>query len=247
MLRGHIAWWVDGQTLDVAGGDIHLTRPGEPHGGRDNIFEAMTFYGLILQLPEPDDDVLQLPHDERRALLAALKHLPRQFRGLDRLEARFADALAAAQATQTPLNASILRAKLINLLAEVIASARHATGEQPVSTPVVRALQLMRDHLHEPLPLAQIAEAIGWSLPHFKERFREQTGNTPAREYLRLRVTEAINRLTAGERVTDVAHEMGFSSSQYFATCVRRITGRPPRAFQPPSHAPARLGPPPPV
>ncbi|MEO1235625.1 MAG: AraC family transcriptional regulator [Planctomycetota bacterium] len=232
MVRGHIAWWVAGQTLDVTGGEVHLTWPGEPHSGANNIFESMTLYGVILHLPTQPERLLQLPKAQSRALMEALTRLPRQFRAGPTLEAQFRKTYEASLAPQTIMSELALRVRLVALLVEVVESANAPDPFDRACPQVRQALNLMLQHLEEPLSLEEIATRVCWSLPHLKSRFRQETGTTPAREYLRLRVREAVNRLSrGGTSVTQIAHAMGFSSSQYLATCVRRVTGLPPSAF----------------
>lgn len=233
LVRGHISWRSAGRRLDVSGGDVHVSFPGEPHGGDNNIFEPMTFYSLSLNIPEAAERLLGLTGEESRAVTDDLRRLPRQFRAQPTLLGRFKDALEAASAPQSPLHAAALRCSVVILLIEIIASARQARGLSHSSQPVAQALELMRNNLSEVLTLEELAEAVGWSVSHFKARFRQETGATPAKEYLRLRVLEAVDRIAHGaESTTAVAYALGFPSSQYLATCVRRITGRPPSAFR---------------
>lgn len=232
MVRGHISWWVGDEDLTVTGGDVHIHRPDEPHGGVNDTFEPMTFYGAILRVPADGSGMLDLPEAESRALVDQLRGLPRQFRARPNVGELFKQAFEAGRAPQTDLNALALRGKLIALLVEILASACDAGRRDRRSALVQRALEMMRANLSEPLALEEIADAVGLSLSHFKARFRREAGTTPAKEYLRLRVMEGVDRLASGGRsVTDVAYALGFSSSQHFATCVRRVTGHAPRAF----------------
>jgi AraC-like DNA-binding protein len=48
----------------------------------------------------------------------------------------------------------------------------------------------------------------------------------------RRRIEESKKMLSQGEAsVTDIAYALGFSSSQYFATVFKRITGQSPKQF----------------
>jgi AraC-like DNA-binding protein len=53
----------------------------------------------------------------------------------------------------------------------------------------------------------------------------------PPHEYiLRCKIDRAVAQLEAGERsITDIAYDLGFSSSQYFATVFKRFTRLNPR------------------
>jgi AraC-like DNA-binding protein len=87
--------------------------------------------------------------------------------------------------------------------------------------------------LDEPLPLPALAAKAGLSLPRFKASFKEQFGVPPGEYVLRARVAEAVRRLrTTPQPVTRIAFDLGFSSSQYFATVVKRYAGRTPRELR---------------
>ncbi|MBL8993701.1 MAG: helix-turn-helix transcriptional regulator, partial [Spirochaetia bacterium] len=71
------------------------------------------------------------------------------------------------------------------------------------------------------------------STGRFSSQFREATGIAPMEYLLRKKIESAKKALTRGESVTDVALELGFSSSQYFATAFRRFTGAVPSRYKP--------------
>ena len=92
---------------------------------------------------------------------------------------------------------------------------------------VARALTWVEARLNEPLTATDMAAASGLAPSHFYKVFREATGTTPKDYLLRRKTDEARLRLAADPHalVTDVAHALGFSSSQYFATVFRRYQG----------------------
>ena len=78
-----------------------------------------------------------------------------------------------------------------------------------------------------------MAEVAGLSVSHFKARFRRETGLPPREFILREKIRLAREALGKGHgTVTDIAFELGFSSSQYFATVFKRYTGQSPRQIR---------------
>ena len=67
------------------------------------------------------------------------------------------------------------------------------------------------------------------STSRFKVRFKEQVGLPPAEYAIRRKVERAREWLKQGKSVTDVAFDLGFSTSQYFAITFKRITNQRPR------------------
>ncbi len=68
--------------------------------------------------------------------------------------------------------------------------------------------------------LAQVARL---SESRCKTRFKREIGVPPAEFWLRKKIERAIV-LLKNHNVTEVAYELGFSSSQYFATVFKRYT-----------------------
>ena len=90
----------------------------------------------------------------------------------------------------------------------------------------------MRTHLDDPDQLIMdiLSSVAGLSPSRFKALFKEVWGIPPAEYALRLRIGEARRRLVeSGATVTQVAMDLGFSSSQYFATSFKRFTNMTPR------------------
>ncbi len=95
---------------------------------------------------------------------------------------------------------------------------------------VVRACELFEEHPAERWRLDELASLCAVSVPHLISLFRRDTGQTPRQYLLRRRIERAAAMLQNKERpVTEIAHELGFSSSQHFATAYRKLRGKPAR------------------
>jgi AraC-like DNA-binding protein len=81
--------------------------------------------------------------------------------------------------------------------------------------------------------LISLAEEAGLSLSRFKANFKAQMGLAPHEFILRCKVDAAKKLLLADRRsVIGTAMELGFSSSQYFATVFKRFTHQTPIEFR---------------
>ncbi len=66
----------------------------------------------------------------------------------------------------------------------------------------------------------------------FIKRFKYETGLTPADFFQRIKVEEARRRLAVPKAaITAIAFDLGFSSSQYFASVFKKYTGTTPREY----------------
>jgi len=92
-----------------------------------------------------------------------------------------------------------------------------------------RALALMQRAPGEAWPIARLARELAMSPSSFARHFRDGTGRTPARALAALRMERARTLLERGDRVLDVALELGFGSGSAFARAWRRHHGTAPR------------------
>ncbi len=88
--------------------------------------------------------------------------------------------------------------------------------------------QYMLDHLSEPLSLRDLAAVAGYSPYHFHRLFLQTEGVTPRQFMERARVERACQLLKAGQSVTSVAHDVGFSSHTQLDRVFQRLMERSP-------------------
>lgn len=96
-----------------------------------------------------------------------------------------------------------------------------------------RARSFIRENLHLPLTLAEIADEAGMSRYHFLRIFRSQIGETPHRYLTRLRLECAQGELErTTTTVAEIALRCGFVSPSHFASAFHRQTGYTPLAYR---------------
>ena len=216
----------------LAGGDIFITHPNEVHstGGQPEGRGAL--YWLQLKAPRSGKPYLGLTPEETTELVSQLHALPRKFHvGAAPIQI-FEHALQIASTPDTPLRNIDLRNRLLRLLLDIIAASRTAP---PLTHPprIQRALAYIETHLSAAIPLHEIAEAAGLSLPHFKSSFKEAIGMPPGEYIARTRIERAKHELGHTNRsITELAFEIGFCSSQHFARVFKRFTGQTPRQYR---------------
>jgi AraC-like DNA-binding protein len=97
-------------------------------------------------------------------------------------------------------------------------------GVHGSATPLVqRLLHYIDHHLNDPVRVPLLAQVARLSESRCKARFKHEIGVPPAEFWLRKKIERSIV-LLKHRSVTEVAHELGFSSSQYFATVFKRYT-----------------------
>ena len=230
LLRGRQTYVVNGHAHEMKGGDVFLTFPGEVHSTGARPQEKGVLYWLILGLPRPGG---ALPGPGGAELARALRGLPRRhFPGDWRLREHCDSIMRLQLGPSDPLRAAAVWYHVTGFLLRVVELA-HAreSGRRPASLQPV--LDHVARHVDQRLPLPELAAKAGLSLPRFKARFKAEHGVPPGEYVLRARVARAEQLLReTGLPITRIAFALGFSSSQYFATVMKRYTRQTPGALR---------------
>lgn len=100
----------------------------------------------------------------------------------------------------------------------------------------ILAVQRMQDyigsHLEQEITLSDLAEVSLFSPFHSHRLFRDYTGLTPADYIRRLRLSQSALRLKdGGQRVIDVAYDLGFGSVDGYTRAFHRMFGCNPKEY----------------
>lgn len=93
--------------------------------------------------------------------------------------------------------------------------------------------QTLRKNLAHKWTVEKMASLVGMRMTSFTEKIKKNTGYSPLNYLITIRISEAIKMLRKGNiRVTDIALDTGFYSSQHFSTTFKKLTGSSPREFR---------------
>ena len=233
LARGTQNYWMGGDCYRMTGGDLFVTFPDEPHSTGPDPEHCGLMYWFVLELPATPEGFMGMPSSIAKAYWEGLRHFPHRHccagPGLQPVVDR---VFKAAEAPDGPLRGAKMHLALLEYLHEILALSQRAPV-RAVSGVMAHVLEHINLKIDEQLPVEALARESGLSVPRFKARFRAETGFPPAEFVLRRRIERASQLLASSERtVLEVALQVGFSSSQYFASAFRRITGMTPTAFR---------------
>ncbi len=219
---------VGGLLYRLHGNDQFFTLPGEVHDTAHMPEERGILYWLILKL-EPARNFLALSEAQALLLKRELCGMPtRHFRAhpdCAHVLGEIMDLLMEGKKHPSrllPSHRLRLQALLLQYLTLTIRASRQ--GVHGSATPLMqRLLQYIDDHLGDPVRVPVLAQVARLSESRCKARFKREIGVPPAEYWLRKKIDRAIVLLKK-RSVTEVAFELGFSSSQYFATVFKRYT-----------------------
>ncbi|RPJ55506.1 MAG: AraC family transcriptional regulator [Acidobacteria bacterium] len=247
---GRLAFSVEEKSFPLNPGDLTVTRPWQPHSVGDSLVTAGRLYWIILDIG------VRHPHQEwrwpswlvlTRTDLDDLTNMLRQneqpvWHGTPELGRCFVaiGQLVAATGSVTTIGSRL--ATLVNELFICLLEMLRLRGvvREPALMTAYRTVEMFLKRLQESVDegwtLEDMAEATGLKRTRFTHYCRMITNRTP-RQYLndlRIKKAQALMLKDPSRSVTDVAFDCGFSSSQYFATTFRRMTGKSPRDHRQP-------------
>jgi AraC-like DNA-binding protein len=93
--------------------------------------------------------------------------------------------------------------------------------------------QTLRENLSHQWTVEEMAALVGLGITAFSEKVKSFTGFSPLNYLINIRISEAIKLLKRQDvHVTDIALDVGFYSSQHFATTFKKLTGYTPSEFR---------------
>jgi AraC-like DNA-binding protein len=224
-------------TVDLRGGHFLVVPPGLVHRGLQDVRSPSTICGLALKASPPCawKGTTFTAADVRR-LRTALENASRKVHpfnpALRWLVRRLMEETASYPANPQRAEAGIaLRALICAVLVEAMRQML-----MPVTVPkqfVAAAVAYLRQHLHEPVGMADLVRHVGFSRARMFDMFKAQTGLTPHDYLQRMRIEKAQEQLRQTKlSVTEIGMAVGFSSGQYFSTVFARYSGVSPTGFR---------------
>lgn len=238
---GIYRWQVEGRSFTVGPGDGFVTLPWQMHGGVGGTMHRGTLDFLVLHLPRCsrsgpwtfggwcglDPAARRLV---RQALLANRSPLLPKAAALGQVFDRCWEELRLRRDGWVGQCRALLGEMLL-VVARGLARQPPALAEDDAA--VRQALRTIAARLAEPWTLADMAALAGLGRTRFSERVQLLSGLSPHRWLLRTRLHAAADAIRSADGpLTALSYELGFASSQHFATAFRREFGVTPRSWR---------------
>ncbi len=229
--KGSVEWWIDDKLYEAAPKSLFINRPGEWHGGESGLVQPCEMYWLQFYIPPK----VELPGLDKRTQLELrdifenMQH--RSFAASATIKTFFDQLMNEHRQPQT-YSLTVSRAAFHQLL---ITTVRDHAKKESFQYPegVAKALVWINKHLEQDIYSETLAEQASMSVAHFYKLFVQEVGLTPADYHLRQRMMVAKQELRSSQNsITDIALELGFSSSQYFATVFKKVVGISPKDYR---------------
>lgn len=236
--KGHAAWELGTEQFHTRTGDVFHTCPGEVHRGGYEVIEPCCFWWIQIAIPvvNPLDKQMEswlaLPSEEVAPLIHGLLALPRVHH-CGSFIVHPLKRLREAVERNDPLSKVECRAAVLDFLVRLLSPGLQRRFPSDVLAGLLEIISEM-DASPEQYPrIPEQASRLGVSVSHFYRIFRDYTGLSPRDYLVHQRMTEACRRLeTTNDPITKISFDLGYATSQHFATAFRRIMGQSPSQWR---------------
>ena len=233
-VQGSVKFDCGGRAYSIIPGNVFISRPGDVHRLRDNP-KGSKLYWIFLDLPKHDERMLGLDAAESKWLVRALKQLPRKAFSAPSEVGGCYERLFRVLDAEKP-NSVARRLKLQAAVIQLLIALAEAGTMAVEGVRDVRFQALVDRMRREPkkaFSMEETAKELRLSPNTVRARFKRFTGLSPQSFMMKCRIRKAQDLLREGKlSVTEIAMELGFSSSQNFAIRFRQETGRSPTEWR---------------
>ena len=241
VVDGKFEWIIDGQHHILYPGDLAVILPGKIFGGEKDFLDIGTVSWLHIRLEQLEQNGKMIigkwssiSANESRTIgkILMLNNSP--------VLSKLKEAGTILQAMQQEIqNQEIGYATRFNQLTDelFILIARQLTKQnnsrRDFPQTFMKLEQTLRDNLSHQWTVEEMAALVGLGTTAFSEKVKSYTGFSPLNYLINIRISEAIKLLKRKDvNVTDIALDIGFYSSQHFATTFKKLTGYTPSEFR---------------
>ncbi len=233
---GQARWKVGGEVYETKAGNVFITLPNEAHRGLYDVIAPCRLWWLVLAAPSSHDETagwLGLPASEMHLVLAALQKLPRRVSIMDGSAVTALRRLRQSITRPGVFESIERRLAVLDFIVAILRQYEAVKEETRFSWGLRQVLFRLESTPGKRVKVSELAAAAGMSEPHFYRLFQAETGYSPLAYASAIRIEEACRLLRESTlSVTDIAFELGFSSSQHFATAFKKHTGHAPTEWR---------------
>jgi AraC family transcriptional activator of pobA len=217
-LTGTGTQWVGGRKEAVQAGRVFYLAPGCEHAFVEDAGGKPLCLALDVSVPgETASAQAMLAQGELNELRRALTEL----RGWSEGE--------AAQVRPGEAGAVLM---VLDVLMRAVGLLEERKGAEGTVVRRARAVFSGVDGGGEGLPVAKLAERVGYHPDHLTRLLKKETGMTAGQLRAALRLKRAQAELEAGATVAEAAERSGFADANYFTRWFKRQTAKTPREWR---------------
>ena len=239
--EGRFEWNIDNRVYILYPGDLAVILPGKFFGAEKDFFDigTLSWIHLFIENEGPDEKLIignwsRLTDSERTTISRVLTNISSPiFPRLKEAGAIFQALLHEFVRQELGYTARIhhLVDELVILISRYLS--RQNSSQRDFPKTFMKLEQNLSQNLSHQWSVEEMAAQVGLGTTAFSEKVKSFTGFSPVNYLINIRISEAIKLLKRAHiNVTDIALDIGFYSSQHFATTFKKLTGYTPSEFR---------------
>jgi AraC-like DNA-binding protein len=234
--EGEVTWNLEnGKSMLLSGGKAAIVQPDTFHKGEWNIIKPCRLFWIVFS-PSIKNANLKTPFTakELKKMDSQLREAGNTVRDVSPhfaslLEDFLTALISKKEEKEDYLSTGTNRALICQIISETTRLFTQQDKRQEVSKLKEKTLTYIMENIHKDISVSELAETFGQSATSFNKHFKSETGQTPADFIRRVKCSEAEKLLSENKKsITEIAFDLGFSSSQYFASVFKKYTGMTP-------------------
>lgn len=241
VIDGRFDWFIDEQHYILYPSDLAIILPGKSFGGEKDLLDIGTIAWIHIELQQPErhgkiimGKWSSLADHESRSIsnvlllnncpvLSQVKEVGILFQNI---QSEFTN-----QEIGYVTRINHLIDELFIYIARQLTRQNNSRRDFPQT--FLKLEQALRENLSHQWTVEEMAALVGLGNTTFSEKVKSFTGFSPLNYLINIRISEAIKLLKRPDvHVTDIALDVGFYSSQHFATTFKKLTGYTPSEFR---------------
>lgn len=235
--QGAVTWEVNDETYHTRAQQLFRTWPGERHRARFNFIEPCTIWWMIIKDPIYYSEWFSLKGEELKQFNQILQQQPRIISTNKTIEETFRRLRTIIEQPESMLLEYQVRHHVLDVLLHLMRSFQTSIYSTDIRDFTVALTERIKSDPTLRLSTEKLAAEFGLSESHFYRVFRETNGISPASYMERVRMDCACHFLQkSSSSITNIALDLGFKTSQHFATVFKKYIGMPPREWRRQDH-----------
>lgn len=229
--HGAVKFDADGRAWTLLPGTVFVTQPGTVHRLRSNVRGSVLRW-IFVTFPKKGESFLGLSDDDAAIMVRRLKGLNEWLYRMSATDLHLvSDMLADYErpGAESEMRLVRFRADALKFLLSVIDSTP-VQSDVPSASRIYSLIMQMRRNPEKGYPIESLTAETQMSETSLATAFKRTTGQTPHEFLVTCRIRKAMDILAKDPsvRITRLALDLGFASSQHFAARFRRETGKTP-------------------
>jgi AraC-like DNA-binding protein len=221
--KGKQIYSVGNNEYTVNSNEVFLTFPNEPHSTAIYPEDKSIIYFIIIDLEKLKTGFIGCDAKEGEIIVQSILNIKSRVLKATAELKTILDKIITTYYSDCPFKNTVIRNQISSFIINIV---EHEKADiTSYNSDMQKVLDFIEQNIYDNISLDILSNIAGLSIARFKANFRKQVGFPPHEFILRRKIETAKTMLkTYDMTITELAHKLSFSSSQYFSTVFKRFT-----------------------